>query len=173
VTVVEVTVVEVTVVKVIVVDANVVELLAVLSGASVSAARTERLYFHLQVAAGRLRADADRRCLEQAGITTAQAAALAVIAERDGINQRELASTLGQAEPSITALVRRLLAAGLVDRATDAADARARRLTLTPDGATALRGASRAFAAINDRIDDALGDDVVTALASALRTLAS
>jgi MarR family transcriptional regulator, organic hydroperoxide resistance regulator len=138
-----------------------------------SLARRERLYFRLQVAAGRLRADADRRCLTQAGVTTAQAAALAVIAERDGINQRELAAALGQAEPSITQLVRRLVAAGLVDRTVDTDDARARRLTLTEDGASALRDADAAFAAINEHIDAALGSEGVHALATALRRLAS
>ncbi|HET6951578.1 MAG TPA: MarR family winged helix-turn-helix transcriptional regulator [Acidimicrobiales bacterium] len=135
------------------------------------AARDRRLYFHLQVAAGRLRAEADRRCLDRAGVTTAQAAALAVIHERPGTSQRALARALGQAEPSITALVRRLVAAGLVDRTADPSDARARALVLSAAGEAARRDAEAAFAAVNERIDAVLTGDEVRDVADALRRL--
>jgi DNA-binding MarR family transcriptional regulator len=136
-----------------------------------SAARDERLYFHLQIAAARLRADADRRCIEEAGITTAQAAALAVINEQPGVSQRTLARALHQTEPSITTLVRRLIAAGLIDRTVDASDARTRELALTDHGATAFRSAERAFAAINRHIDGLLTSDEVRQVTDALRRL--
>jgi MarR family transcriptional regulator, organic hydroperoxide resistance regulator len=136
-----------------------------------SAARDERLYFHLQIAAARLRADADRRCIEEAGITTAQAAALAVINEQPGVSQRTLARALHQTEPSTTTLVRRLIAAGLIDRTVDASDARTRELALTDHGATALRSAERAFAAINRHIDGLLTSDEVRQVTDALRRL--
>ena len=148
-------------------------ILRLLSFPDVSAARDERLYFHLQVAAARLRAAADRRCLEEAGVTTAQAAALAVIRDRPGVSQRALASALRQTEPSITTLVRRLVAAGLVDRRVDPADGRARTLAITGPGAAALASADAAFAAINDHVDAVLTEDEVRLVASALRRLAT
>jgi len=138
-----------------------------------SAARDERLYFHLQVTAARLRAEADRRCIEQAGITTAQAAALAVIHEQPGVSQRELARALRQTEPSITTLVRRLIAAGLVDRNVDPSDGRARELVVTASGAAALRSVDSAFSVINQHIDDLLAGEEVRDVAAALRRLSA
>lgn len=136
-----------------------------------SAARSERLYFHLQLAAGRLRAEADRACTEAAGITTAQAAALAVIAGRPGTTQREVARALHQAESAVTTLVRRLLAADLVARTPSTADGRAWALDLTPTGRGALAQVEAAFATVNDRIDAALDADEVATLAGQLRRL--
>jgi DNA-binding MarR family transcriptional regulator len=136
-----------------------------------SAAREERLYFHLQVSAARLRVEADRRCIEQAGITTAQAAALAVIHEQPGGSQRELARALRQTEPAITTLVRRLIAAGLVDRSVDPSDGRARELVVTESGAAALRSVDSAFAVINKHIDGLLTGDEVRHVVAALRHL--
>jgi DNA-binding MarR family transcriptional regulator len=138
-----------------------------------SAARDERLYFHLQVTAARLRADADRRCVEQARITTAQAAALAVIHEQPGGSQRELARALRQTEPSITTLVRRLIAAGLVDRSVDPSDGRARELVVTESGAAALRSVDSAFSVINQHIDGLLTGEEVRQVAAALRRISA
>ena len=136
-----------------------------------SAARDERLYFQLQVTAARLRAEADRRCIEQAGITTAQAAALAVIHEQPGVSQRGLARALRQTEPAITTLVRRLIAAGLVDRHVDPSDGRARELVLTESGAAALRSVDSAFSVINQHFDGLLTGEEVRHVAAALRRL--
>jgi MarR family transcriptional regulator, organic hydroperoxide resistance regulator len=134
-----------------------------------STARDERFYFHLQIAAARLRGAADRRCIERAGITSAQAAALAVIHEHPGVSQRMLARTLHQTEPSITTLVRRLIAADLIDRTVDRSDARTRELALTDHGTTALRSAERAFAAVNRHIDDLLTSVEIRHVTDALR----
>lgn len=137
-----------------------------------SAARDDRLYFHLQITAAQLRSVADRRCLEQAGITTAQAAALAVIRERPGLSQRDLARALHQSEPAITTLVRRLIAANLVDRTVDPSDGRARALVLTDSGAAALSQAGAAFSVINEHIDARLTREEVRQVTDALRRLA-
>jgi MarR family transcriptional regulator, organic hydroperoxide resistance regulator len=138
----------------------------------VTASREERFYFHLQIAAARLRAEADRRCIDQAGVTTAQAAALAVIDDQPGVSQRGLAHALHQTEPSITTLVRRLLAAGLIDRTVDPRDGRTRALVLSDNGAVALASADAAFSEINAHIDGLLTDDDVRHVADALRRLA-
>jgi len=137
-----------------------------------TASREERFYFHLQIAAARVRAEADRRCIDQAGITTAQAAALAVIHDQPGVSQRGLAHALHQTEPSITTLVRRLLAAGLIDRSVDPSDGRTRILALSDHGGASLAAADAAFSAINERIDALLTDDDIRQAADALRRLA-
>jgi DNA-binding MarR family transcriptional regulator len=135
------------------------------------AAREERFYFALQLAAARLRADADQRCLERGGVTAAQAAALAVVRDHPGITQRSLARALHLAEPSVTTLVRRLLAAGLVERALSSSDGRAWSLTVTDAGNTALAGADAGFAAVNERVDAVLSEPEVRQVAAALRRL--
>jgi DNA-binding MarR family transcriptional regulator len=137
--------------------------------AGMSWAADERLYFHLQIAAARLRGAADRRCLERAGITTAQAAALAVIRAQPGTSQRTLARTLRQTEPAVTTLVRRLITADLVDRTVDPSDSRTRELALTDRGVTALRAANRAFTAINRHLDGLLTSVEVRQMTDALR----
>jgi MarR family transcriptional regulator, organic hydroperoxide resistance regulator len=137
-----------------------------------AASREERLYFHLQIAAARLRAEADRRCIDRAGVTTAQAAALAVVHDQPGVSQRGLAHALHQAEPSITTLVRRLTTAGLVDRRVAPSDGRARALVLTEKGAAALTSAESAFAEINERIDALLTAEEVRQVADLLRRIA-
>lgn len=134
--------------------------------------REERFYFHLQIAAARLRAEADRRCIDQAGVTTAQAAALAVIHEQPGVSQRGLAEALHQTEPSITTLVRRLLAAGLIVRTVGPSDGRTRALVLSENGGAALAAADWAFSEINQSIDGLLTDDEVRQTADVLRRLA-
>jgi MarR family transcriptional regulator, organic hydroperoxide resistance regulator len=129
--------------------------------------REERFYFHLQIAAARLRAEADRRCIDQAGVTAAQAAALAVIHEQPGVSQRGLAEALHQTE-----LVRRLLAAGLIVRTVGPSDGRTRALVLSENGGAALAAADWAFSEINQGIDGLLTDDEVRQTADVLRRLA-
>lgn len=51
-----------------------------------------------------------------------------------GMTQGELAAALGVAPPTLSVSVRRLEAAGLVERRTDETDARRQRLYLTPAG---------------------------------------
>jgi MarR family transcriptional regulator, organic hydroperoxide resistance regulator len=138
-----------------------------------SPAREERVYFALLIAAARLRSQADRRCLEQAGVTAAQAGALAVIQGRPGITQRDLAHALEQAEPSVTSLVRRLLAGGLVARQVSDVDRRAWSLTVTDDGLRALQAAEAAFAVVNEGIDADLTEREVRELATLLRRISA
>jgi DNA-binding MarR family transcriptional regulator len=132
---------------------------------------SDRVYLLLQQAAHRLRLWADRRCLDAAGITTAQAGALFVLLDRPGCTQRELAAALGQRESGITAMVRRLLAAGLVDRRASASDHRAQALTLTPHGERALDAVRPVLAEFNAGLRRVLGADGPGTLAAALRAL--
>lgn len=133
-----------------------------------------RLYHRLQVAAHLLKKHADRLLLDAAGITTAQAAVLVVVAEDDP-NQRAVASRLRISEPAVTGMVERLTTAGLVERRRSDTDGRAWLLRLTTPGRDALAAARGAFTEVNELLSEAIGNDRVgqldTDLADVIREL--
>lgn len=136
-----------------------------------SPARRRRAYFQLQTVAQRLRTAADRRFVEEAGITTAQAAALMLIANHAGCRQSLIAAQLGQRESAVTAMVGRLDAAGFVERRASQSDGRAWELWPTDAGTDALRRLEAALATVNGYIDEAIGVDEVDGVVDALQRL--
>jgi MarR family transcriptional regulator, organic hydroperoxide resistance regulator len=116
-----------------------------------------RAYFHVQAAAVRLKAIADERCLAAVGVTAAQAAVLFVIVGTQGISQRGIAEALRQRESAVTAMIGRLIRAGLVERKPNPRDARAWELYLTGDGRHALSRIELELGKLNDQIDSAVG----------------
>jgi DNA-binding MarR family transcriptional regulator len=131
------------------------------------AAPDRRVYFLLQRTAHALRLAADRRCLDAAGVTTAQLGALHVIARAPGCTQRHVAGELGQRESAITAMITRLSAAGLVSKAAHPAEHRAAALRTTAAGERALAAGSPAIEEFNAAIRETLGarlDDVAEAV---------
>jgi MarR family transcriptional regulator, organic hydroperoxide resistance regulator len=131
----------------------------------------QRVFYLLLLAAQRLRTVADQASLAQAGITAAQAAVLMVIAGAPGIRQCDIATTLRQRESAITAMVRRLLASGLIKRARHETDGRTWSLELTKEGKLALEAMDEPLTHINARLSAAIGDDNIDAFAKALRTV--
>ena len=131
----------------------------------------QRVFLLLQQAAHRLRIWADRRCVDLAGVTTAQTGALFALHDRPMSTQRELAAALGQRESAVTAMVRRLLDAGLVSRHPSPDDHRAHLLALTPAGTAALNLVRPMVAEFNTMLKRVLGADGPASLAAALRTL--
>ncbi|WP_016909466.1 MarR family winged helix-turn-helix transcriptional regulator [Streptomyces xiaopingdaonensis] len=131
-----------------------------------------RLYFLLQRAAHRLRVDADRRCLAAADITTAQLGALYAIRAAPGATQQELARTLVQRESAVTALVGRLVGAGLVARRPHPDQHRAVRLELTGGGAEALHRVQPEVDRFNAELRRMLGEEGFDRTSEALRLLA-
>jgi DNA-binding MarR family transcriptional regulator len=83
------------------------------------------------------------------GITADQFVALNILAEREGISQREMASALASDPSTVSALVRRLEGRGLLRRPVDRSDARARGLSLTAVGRRLQRKAWRRSAALH------------------------
>ena len=105
------------------------------------------------------------------GLTPSRHSALAVVARRGPLTLGELAEREGVAPPSITRVVARLEADGLVARETDTDDRRVTRVSATPAGEAVL-------AASRDRKDqwlrrrlDALDADQRARLAAALDVL--
>lgn len=123
-----------------------------------SPAAQRRAYFHLQIGAQRLRTTADRLFVEEAGITTAQAAVLMLVADHAGCSQSLIANSLGQRESAVTAMIGRLQAAELVERRPSRRDGRAWELWPTDSGAAALRRLEAALSTVNGYLDKAFGE---------------
>lgn len=132
----------------------------------------ERLYHLLQTAAHRLKTRADRDSQGVAGISAAQAAVMFVIQREGGATQRRVAEQLKLNESAVTAMVGRLMEAGLVDRAPSATDGRAWTVSLTATGTAALETFRVSLDAMNAEITAALGgEEAVVRFADGLRAL--
>lgn len=133
----------------------------------------EQIYHLLQLAAHRMRVYADEKCLAAAGITTAQAAALHIISGKPGITQRGVAAALKQRESAMTAMVKRLCDARLLERQESENDSRAWALFLTDHGEAALADIKGPLDQINKRLGAAIGNKDVGEFAEMLRLLAA
>jgi len=102
------------------------------------------------------------------GITVAQAATLDALSVSGPVRQGELGRRLGIAPSTLTRNLSRLLHAGLVERVTDPADARASRIRLLPAGMQAaeeVRSMERGFArAVFDRLPAERRAEIVESL---------
>lgn len=136
-------------------------------------ASDQRVLYFLQLAAHRLRTHSDRKGIAVAGVTTAQAGALFVIAGKPGVTQREIARALRQQESAVNGMIARLLEARLVERKDSASDNRAWSLFLTRKGTKALKALRKVLNDINARLIGALGEDGVRDLAASLRAIMS
>jgi DNA-binding MarR family transcriptional regulator len=131
-------------------------------------ASKHRLYLHLQLAAHHVKKQADRALMDAAALTTAQAAVLSLLSEGKKVTQRTVAETLGQNESAVTAMIRRLMKLGYVDRKRDSTDARAWLLEITPEGRTALAGVAVPFSRINETFEKALSVEEIANLSDYL-----
>lgn len=126
--------------------------------------------------AGRLRLSATRlaRRLRQesgAGLTPSQLSALAVIDKRGPLTLGHLAEIERVAPPSVTKLVAKLVAQGLVRRSVDPEDRRITHVAATEEGAALMAESRRRKAAwLASRIE-ALDEDQKRRLADALDVL--
>jgi len=121
-------------------------------------ASKNRLYFLLQLTAHRLQKRADTDLKNAAGLTTAQAAALAIIAEDGPVSQKQIADKLSQRESAVMTMASRLLDAGFITRIRSKADARAWELKASKKGLFALSEITTPFSKINKMLDTCLGD---------------
>lgn len=136
-------------------------------------ASKNRLYHRLQTTAHRMQKSADRAVMAAADITTAQAAVLMLVATEGAVTQREVARRLGVNESAMTAMVRRLLALGLLERSRDQEDVRAWRLQSNEAGRAALKRVQQPFKHVNETIEAALGADDIARLSEYLDRLAA
>lgn len=97
----------------------------------------------LLVGAGTLLAERADDTLGRAGLTGRDWTVLAILDEDGPGSQQELARLMGRAPAVIVAAVDVLEERGLVERTRDPADRRRSRVTITPQGAEALRHGDR------------------------------
>lgn len=93
-----------------------------------------------------------RPVLEPLGLTHPQYLVMLALWERDSRSLRDLADTLALDPGTVSPLVKRLEAAGLVRRARDAGDERLLAVTLTPDGRALRSRAERVPGQIVERL---------------------
>jgi len=136
-------------------------------------ASESRIYHRLQLAAHRLQKTADRALLAAAGLTTPQAAVLAIIGGNAAATQSGVARQLGINESAMTAMIARLQDLGFVEKVRRKGDARAWTLRLTEQGRAAALKARKPLAQLNAEIDSALKPDEVAQLADYLERLAA
>jgi len=137
------------------------------------AASKLHIYHKLQIAAHRTQKAADRAVLAAAGVSTAQAAVLSIVAAQGPITQRAVARQLGLNESGMTAMTNRLLSMGLLERLRNENDVRAWLLRLTPEGRTALKRIESPFRGVNQAIERALDERELTLLAEYLSRIAN
>ncbi len=126
------------------------------------------MYFLLQRVAHGLKKKADTALMDAGGMSTAQAAVMAIIAGQEGVSQRYLADKLMQRESAITTMANRLLKAGYITRMRSDTDGRAWVLKSTKEGLAALDAVNEPFASINAILDNAFPPEDVEGIADGL-----
>ncbi|MFI9534967.1 MarR family winged helix-turn-helix transcriptional regulator [Nocardia fusca] len=116
-----------------------------------------RLIGRIQQVAHSLRKKSDHLLIDSAGVTTAQAGILSVIADDPGCSQRDIARRLRLGESAVVAAMGRLRGAGLVERRVSDQDPRAVALFLTARGRETIGRAQETYGVLNGLVLDALG----------------
>jgi DNA-binding MarR family transcriptional regulator len=116
-----------------------------------------RLIGRIQQVAHSLRKKSDQLLIDSAGVTTAQAGILSVIADDPGCSQRDIARRLRLGESAVVAAMGRLRGAGLVERRVSDQDPRAVALFLTARGRETIGRAQETYGVLNGLVLDALG----------------
>ena len=114
-----------------------------------------------------------RRLLLFYALLPVLAAVLLLIATDKAVTQRDVARQLGFNESAMTAMVRRLIDMGMLERTRDEDDARAWRLRPSDRGRAALKRIQPPFERINRTIESVLTPDEITQMADCLARLAT
>ena len=131
-------------------------------------ASKHRFFSKLQRASHLMKKAADRGLLDVGGVTTAQAAVLAVVAYDKQTTQKMVATALGLNESAVVAMVERLRKQGAIERTRSDEDKRIWVLSLTAEGRALLDQINGPFAEINERTDRAVGLSEIDLVATAL-----
>lgn len=107
-------------------------------------------------AAARAAATEELACI---GLHPGQEFLLAALWQQEGAAVGELAVSIGVEPPTVTKMVRRLEAAGLVERRADPDDARLTRVYLTDEGRALEEAVGAAWARLDERTSRCLDGD--------------
>ena len=133
--------------------------------------KNPRIYSRLQIAAQLYRKVADRQLVEVAGITAPQLGVLTRVGSASALNQTSLARDLRLNDSAITAMVRRLIGLGMLEKTRSESDSRAWVLKLTRLGQDTIDRAQARPLAINKRIEDEFGADALSVFAQKLNRI--
>jgi MarR family transcriptional regulator for hemolysin len=134
-------------------------------------ARVERdLLIALLEVARRIRTHADRRARKHR-MTWGQLMILRQLEGQPGLSQNELSAIAGVAPITVTRLVDRIEALGLVKRHADPKDARVWRLRMTPAAASALRDSKQYSAELDGPIIKGVDSTALDAMVIGLRKM--
>ncbi|MEO1481774.1 MAG: MarR family transcriptional regulator [Myxococcota bacterium] len=103
------------------------------------------------------------------GLSVAQHEVLLALGREEGLSQVALASRLLSAKSNVTALLKRLENASLIERRPDAHDGRSQRVFLTPDGRKLLRKSSKVQGEIVQLMTEGFEDEEAEALRRSMR----
>ncbi|MCD9625562.1 MarR family winged helix-turn-helix transcriptional regulator [Rhabdothermincola salaria] len=109
--------------------------------------------------------------LTQVGLHPGQEALLMELWDEDGRTQANLAAALGVEPPTVTKMLQRMEASGLVDRRPDATDRRAIRVHLTPKGRKLKTKVDKLWTELQSRTVAGLSDRQQASLRSLLNSL--
>ena len=111
------------------------------------------------------------QALDSHGLTVTQYGLLGHLKRLDGIALGELAVILVMDATTLTRTLKPMQASGWVASRSDATDARARRLHITPKGLAIYKAARPAWEAAQRRVADALGEQSSARLAKTIDRL--
>lgn len=131
-----------------------------------------RLFLLLEIAARRLNREADARLKSEAGVTSAQAAVLFLLARRGERRMGEIGEMLSLNPPAVTGLINRMEALALVSKRTAPDDKRSAIVSLTEKGRGMGDAAEIVLRDLNTELENRLGDDDSDMLHRVLTTLA-
>ena len=109
--------------------------------------------------------------VRKAGLTTTQWQALGVLYHMPGVTHSALVEHMAIEPPSVTSLVNGMERKGWIKRERSTADARVKRLYLTPKGHRLIEGLRKATEPIDRRVASVLTESQQECLKSLLRTL--
>ncbi|WP_417467137.1 MarR family winged helix-turn-helix transcriptional regulator [Maricaulis sp.] len=132
-----------------------------------------RLFLLIEIAARRLNRDADARLKAEAGVTSAQAAVLFLLARRGERRMGEIGDTLSLNPPAVTGLVSRMETLGLVVKSASRTDGRSAVVSLTEKGRALGDAADISLRGLNTELEARLGEDDSDMLHRVLTRLAT
>ncbi len=132
-----------------------------------------RLFLLLEIAARRLDREADARLRKTAGVSTAQAALLFLLARRGERRMSDIGDMLSLNPPAVTGLVSRMEGLGLVVKSASRTDKRSAVVSLTEKGRALGDTADHILRDMNTELEARLGEDDSDALYRVLTRLAT
>ncbi|WP_291845373.1 MarR family winged helix-turn-helix transcriptional regulator [Maricaulis sp.] len=118
-----------------------------------------RLFLLLEIAARKLNRDADARLKSVAGVTSAQAAVLFLLARRGERRMGDIGETLSLNPPAVTGLINRMEGLGLVTKTASTTDKRSSVVSLTEKGRALGDTADPILRDFNTELESRLGED--------------